>query len=417
MRPTPTRFERAPRAVGVAMALLFLFLGPGAEAGVEAVAGAEAGLAARVRAAEFVVAQRSTTLAAAVEALREVRARRARAGAAAEAASMRIEAIEAEARARETSLVERDGVVRDAGARLRGLEADLQRVVGELTALGRRPDPDPRRLARLRAYTGVLMSGVAEAEMGLADATAGRGTALREKAAIEARLAAARTQQKDVLANIAALDAAAGSSAADVLERRRRREGAVRWSKRLRQALTPVRDADRSLLADATPATTPVMEPPRTGRAPLAASLRRSETPPEGGRGPGDAFVLPIEGALIEAFTAGQAPGGLNRGVRLRAEAASVVRAPRGGLVVFASVFRHLGLLLIIDHGREYHSLLAGFSSLRVAKGDRVEAGDVVGTLAVSSSRAHDLYLELRHRGVPQNPLPWLAFRQDKVRG
>ncbi len=406
MGPTPTRSKRAPRAVGTAVAvgvlaaLLLLSVSPKAGAGVEAVVGAEAGLTARVRAAESVVAQRSAKLAAAIEALQEAETRRA----GAEAVSARIETIETKMSALETSLAGRDDAVRDADARSRDLAAKLQHVVGELAVLGRRPDPDRRRLARLRAYAQALVRDVAGAQTGLADATAGRGAVLRRRGAIEARLAAARARQKDVLAELAALDVAVGHAADDVLERRRRREGAVRWSARLREALPGARDSDRPL---------------------IAATLRRSVTLTEdqlgqaleGWPSQNDAFVLPIEGASIEAFTAGQAPGGLDRGVRLRAGTASAVRAPQGGLIVFAGTFRHLGLLLIIDHGREYHSLLAGFSSLGVAKGDRVEAGDVVGTLAVSSPRGHDLYLELRHRGLPQDPLPWLASRQDKVRG
>ena len=72
---------------------------------------------------------------------------------------------------------------------------------------------------------------------------------------------------------------------------------------------------------------------------------------------------------------------------------------------------------MIIEHGDEYHSLLSGLSRLAVPVGASVRAGQMVGTLEPSQNDTAQLYVELRRRGVPVNPLPWLAAGQDKVRG
>ena len=72
---------------------------------------------------------------------------------------------------------------------------------------------------------------------------------------------------------------------------------------------------------------------------------------------------------------------------------------------------------MIIEHQREYHTLLWGFSELDVAKGDRVRTGQIVGVMAADAERPPELHVELRRNGRPVNPLPWLAASSNKVRG
>jgi septal ring factor EnvC (AmiA/AmiB activator) len=109
--------------------------------------------------------------------------------------------------------------------------------------------------------------------------------------------------------------------------------------------------------------------------------------------------------------------GLLDRGVTFASDLVQPVRTPRGGVVAFAGPFKSFGLLLIVEHGHEYHSLLAGMARLDVRVGDVVVAGQAIGSIAGSETMPARLYLELRHNGRPVNPLPWLAAREDKVRG
>ena len=84
---------------------------------------------------------------------------------------------------------------------------------------------------------------------------------------------------------------------------------------------------------------------------------------------------------------------------------------------MFAGPFKGYGQLLIIAHGGGYHSLLAGFGRIDRAVGQFVLAGEPVGLMATETSEKPILYLELRRKGDPVNPLPWLAAGDRKVSG
>jgi murein DD-endopeptidase MepM/ murein hydrolase activator NlpD len=93
-----------------------------------------------------------------------------------------------------------------------------------------------------------------------------------------------------------------------------------------------------------------------------------------------------------------------------------VVSSPVSGRVVFAEPFRGLGPLLIIDLGRGYHAVLAGLARLDVRRGASVVAGQSLGEIVPRTDGPARLQLELRHRGLPIDPMPWLVAYHDKVR-
>jgi septal ring factor EnvC (AmiA/AmiB activator) len=104
-------------------------------------------------------------------------------------------------------------------------------------------------------------------------------------------------------------------------------------------------------------------------------------------------------------------------GITIGATPGQRVAAPQGGRIVFADAFKSYGLLLIIEHDSEYHTLLWGFSKLRVAIGDEVRGGEIVGVMDLIDGVPPRLGVELRRRGRPVDPLPWLAASSSKVRG
>jgi murein DD-endopeptidase MepM/ murein hydrolase activator NlpD len=111
------------------------------------------------------------------------------------------------------------------------------------------------------------------------------------------------------------------------------------------------------------------------------------------------------------------AGGAARRGILLDPPASGTVLAPEAGKVVFAGPFRSYGQILIIDHGNGYHTLMAGFARLGVAVGAEILAGEGIGTMDAGSDVPGRLYVEVRRKGVPVDPMPWLAAREDKVRG
>jgi murein DD-endopeptidase MepM/ murein hydrolase activator NlpD len=92
------------------------------------------------------------------------------------------------------------------------------------------------------------------------------------------------------------------------------------------------------------------------------------------------------------------------------------VAAPDDGRAAFAGEFGSYGLLLILEHEREYHTILWGFSSLHVATGDLVEAGQIIGEMG-KDGKDLELHVEFRRNGRPVGALPWLAASSSKVRG
>jgi murein DD-endopeptidase MepM/ murein hydrolase activator NlpD len=117
--------------------------------------------------------------------------------------------------------------------------------------------------------------------------------------------------------------------------------------------------------------------------------------------------LWPISGQLAAA-----GPDGL----AITTDVAQVVSSPVAGRVMFAESFRGFGPLLIIDRGRGYHLVMSGMARLDVRRGASVVAGQSLGEVVARKDGPARLQLELRHRGLPIDPAPWLAAYHDKVR-
>ena len=109
--------------------------------------------------------------------------------------------------------------------------------------------------------------------------------------------------------------------------------------------------------------------------------------------------------------------GPIRKGIVIETLPAAQVVAPYDGDVVFAGLFRGYGLLLIIEHDEEYHTLLTGLSRIDAVIGQRIIAGEPVGVMGQLTPEPPNLYVELRRAGQPINPLPWLAVHKGKVTG
>ncbi|WP_341937439.1 murein hydrolase activator EnvC family protein [Marinimicrobium sp. C2-29] len=119
----------------------------------------------------------------------------------------------------------------------------------------------------------------------------------------------------------------------------------------------------------------------------------------------------PADGALRHGFGSSQLDGKLTRnGIIIGASAGAPVLAVHHGRVVFSDYFRGHGLLLIVDHGEGYMTLYAHNQSLYKETGEWVSAGETIASVGDTGGQAQaGLYFEVRHRGKPTNPMPWLA--------
>lgn len=122
----------------------------------------------------------------------------------------------------------------------------------------------------------------------------------------------------------------------------------------------------------------------------------------------------PAIGPIVSRFGAKENAAS-SKGIKIRTRQNAQIIAPFDGSVVFAGPFRDYGLLLIIDHGDGYHSLLAGFEALQSSAGDWVLMGEPIGTMP-NTKVSGDLYLELRQNGTAINPVPWLQNQPTSAR-
>ena len=98
----------------------------------------------------------------------------------------------------------------------------------------------------------------------------------------------------------------------------------------------------------------------------------------------------------------------VQNGIEIAAAADTPVGAVHEGTVVFADLFRGYGLMVVVDHGDKHHTLYAHLAEARVAPGQRVAAGELLGTVGATSLGGPGLYFEVRREGRPQDPVEWL---------
>jgi septal ring factor EnvC (AmiA/AmiB activator) len=145
------------------------------------------------------------------------------------------------------------------------------------------------------------------------------------------------------------------------------------------------------------------LPPPRAGlTGPGGFAARRGGLP------------LPAPGPITVAFGRVVNPKfntvTVQNGVDIGAPAGSPVRAVAPGRVVHAGWFKGYGNLVIVDHGDGYHTLVAHLASMQTAMGEEVDAGDAIGTVGDSGSlKGPYLYFEIREKGRPVDPRPWLG--------
>ena len=127
-------------------------------------------------------------------------------------------------------------------------------------------------------------------------------------------------------------------------------------------------------------------------------------------------MTQPARGRVIERFGQDTGTGSSAKGATFRTRYRAQVVAPFDGRVVFAGPFKGYGQILIIQHGDAYHTLLAGMQRVDATLGQRLLAGEPIGIMGTQEDGAR-LYVEVRRKGQPVNPLPWFTAANDKVRG
>ncbi len=125
------------------------------------------------------------------------------------------------------------------------------------------------------------------------------------------------------------------------------------------------------------------------------------------------ALFPPVSGIKIEKFGVSLDKKYKNKiknnGLFFRSQQNAKVKNIHKGKVSFIGKLRGLGLVVIVDHSDHYYSLYANNSTVKVRKGDTLEAGQVIGDSGFSPyHNTYGTYFEIRHFSEPLDPENWL---------
>jgi murein DD-endopeptidase MepM/ murein hydrolase activator NlpD len=98
----------------------------------------------------------------------------------------------------------------------------------------------------------------------------------------------------------------------------------------------------------------------------------------------------------------------MHSGVDLQAWTGDPVHAAASGTVVFAGWEGGYGLLVVIDHHNGYSTAYGHNSKLYVSVGEHVTAGETISAVGMTGiATGPHVHFEVRHFGVPVNPVPF----------
>lgn len=116
---------------------------------------------------------------------------------------------------------------------------------------------------------------------------------------------------------------------------------------------------------------------------------------------------LPVKGKLASMIGSSSLEDRW-KGVLINAKEGADIHAVTKGKIAYAGALKSYGLLIIVEHDKEFMTLYAFNQSLYKHKGDWVEAGDVIASVGQSGGRPQPgLYFEIRRNGKAIDPLLW----------
>jgi septal ring factor EnvC (AmiA/AmiB activator) len=108
------------------------------------------------------------------------------------------------------------------------------------------------------------------------------------------------------------------------------------------------------------------------------------------------AYILPVQGRILSGFGELNPTGYRERGIRLSVERGARIIAPAAGKITYAGRYRSFGNIIIIDHGGGWTTLVTNIAELGAARGDSVAQGALIGR---AGSDAPEIMVELRRYG------------------
>ncbi|MBI5826482.1 MAG: peptidoglycan DD-metalloendopeptidase family protein [Deltaproteobacteria bacterium] len=127
-------------------------------------------------------------------------------------------------------------------------------------------------------------------------------------------------------------------------------------------------------------------------------------------------LIMPVEGRVVSFYGKVKHPRfqtvTFNNGIVIGASTGTPVKNVYDGKVVYVGWLKGYGQVMIVDHRGGYYTLFAYLSKSLKERGDMVKQGAeiaLVGDTGPDSTQG--LYFEIRQKGVPRDPMSWLAAR------
>lgn len=114
--------------------------------------------------------------------------------------------------------------------------------------------------------------------------------------------------------------------------------------------------------------------------------------------------IKPVKGNIVVKFKQEKAKSVLSNGIEINSNLGNRVRASMKGKVIYVDKLQGLGKVIMIDYGYNTIGVYGNIISAKVKVNDRVEAGDVIGILGLSTEGKPNLYYEVRFNLKPINP-------------
>ena len=125
----------------------------------------------------------------------------------------------------------------------------------------------------------------------------------------------------------------------------------------------------------------------------------------------------PVEGTIVYRYGETGSAGGARQGLGIGAPRGTLVRAVEAGQVEWAGSRDLLGQTVVVSHGGGYWSVYLYLQDLRVRRGDRIEAGQVLGGVGGDEDSPEGTHMELRifepsgNQSREVDPIRWLRGR------
>jgi len=131
-------------------------------------------------------------------------------------------------------------------------------------------------------------------------------------------------------------------------------------------------------------------------------------------RGYRGALPWPVKGRVVQNFGRQKlekySAYTVCNGIRFDAPSSSSVDAVFPGVVAYARHFKGYGNMVVLDHGNDIYSLVAGLGTIHVRVDQRVTMGMRLG-LASPPKEGGNVYLEFRVAEKPEDPRRWLQLK------